>query len=73
MKNFTILAVRAREYFDVDVEVEATPDGYRRATLVGPYGAELIVRPDGSHSYSNVNEDSEIYAVLNSALFTSKG
>ncbi len=72
MKNFTTLTVRARENFDVDVEVEVTPDGYRRATLVGPYGAELLVRPDGSHSYSNVNEDSEIYAALNSALFTSK-
>ena len=52
------------------VEVEVLPTGYRRATLVGPYGAVLIVRPDGSHSYSNVNEDSEIYAVLNSAIFT---
>jgi hypothetical protein len=73
MKNFTILTVRVRANFDVDVEVEVMPDGYRRATLVGPYGAELLVRPDGSHAYSNVNEDSEIYAVLNSALFTSKG
>jgi hypothetical protein len=55
------------------VEVEVLPTGYRRATLVGPYGAVLIVRPDGSHCYSSVKEDSEIYAVLNSALFTSKG
>ena len=52
------------------VDIEVMPDGYRRATLVGPYGAVLIVRPDGSHSYSNVKEDSEIYAVLNAALFT---
>jgi hypothetical protein len=73
MTNSNALAVRVRENFDIGVEVEVTPDGYRRATLVGPYGAELIVRPDGSHSYSNVNEDSEIYAVLNSAIFTSKG
>jgi hypothetical protein len=72
MKNFTTLAVRARENFEVEVEIEATPDGYRRATLVGPYGAFLLVRPDGSHAHSNVNEDSEIYAALNSALFTSK-
>jgi hypothetical protein len=52
------------------VDIEVMPDGYRRATLVGPYGAVLIVRPDGSHAYSNVKEDSEIYAVLNAALFT---
>ncbi len=55
------------------VEVEVLPTGYRRATLVGPYGAFLLVRPDGSHAHSNVKEDSEIYAVLNFALFTSKG
>lgn len=53
----------------VEVEVEVTARGYRRATLVG-YGAILIVRPDGSHSYSNIKEDSEVYAILNSALFT---
>ena len=57
----------------VEVDIEVMSNGYRRATLIGPYGAELIVRPDGSHCYSNVKDDSEIYAVLNSALFTSKG
>ncbi len=55
------------------VDIEVTPDGYRKARLIGPYSAVLIVRPDGSHCYSNVKEDSEIYAVLNSSLFTPKG
>ena len=55
------------------IEIEVLPTGYRSARLIGPYGAVLIVRPDGSHCYSNVKEDSEIYAALNSALFTSKG
>ncbi len=31
--------------------------------------AELVVRPDGSHSWSNVQIDSELYAALNAALF----
>jgi hypothetical protein len=53
----------------IEVDIEVFPDGYRRARLIGPYGAELLVRPDGSHAYSNVKEDSEIYAALNSALF----
>ena len=53
----------------VEVEVEVTARGYRRATSF-EYGAILIVRPDGSHCYANVKEDSELYAVLNSALFT---
>jgi hypothetical protein len=47
-------------------EVEVLPSGYRRATV---YGAALIVRPDGSQSFSNVKDDSELYAVLNAALF----
>jgi hypothetical protein len=53
----------------IEVDIEVTRDGYRCARLIGPYGAVLIVRPDGSHCYSNVKEDSEIYAALNSALF----
>jgi len=57
----------------IEVDIEVFPDGYRKARLVGPYGAFLLVRPDGSHAHSNVKEDSEIYAVLNSALFTPKG
>ena len=57
----------------IEVDIEVFPDGYRRAKLIGPYGAFLLVRPDGSHAHSNIKEDSEIYAVLNSALFTPKG
>jgi len=58
----------------IEVDIEVFPDGYRRAKLIGrPYGAFLLVRPDGSHAHSNVKEDSEIYAALNSALFTLKG
>ncbi len=50
------------------IEIEVLPTGYRRASLVGPYGAVLIVRPDGSHCWSSVKDDSPLYAVLNSAL-----
>jgi hypothetical protein len=32
MGNFTTLAVRARENFEVEVEIEATPDGYLKAS-----------------------------------------
>lgn len=56
----------------IEVDIEITRDGYRSARLIGPYDAVLIVRPDGSHCYSNVKEDSEIYAALNSALFNSQ-
>ena len=42
------------------------PTGYREASLDG---ARLIVRPDGSHSWANVQTDSALYAALNAALF----
>lgn len=48
------------------VYIETMPSGYRTARL--DYSV-LIVRPDGSHCWSNVKDDSEIYAVLNNALF----
>lgn len=56
----------------IEIDIEVTSNGYRCARLIGPYDAVLIVRPDGSHCYSNVKEDSEIYAALNSALFNSQ-
>jgi hypothetical protein len=46
------------------------PNGYRRASLHGAYGAVLIVRPDGSESWTNVQPDSPLYAALNDALCT---
>jgi hypothetical protein len=32
-------------------------------------GARLIVRPDGSHAWANVQPDSALYAALNAAIF----
>ena len=46
--------------------VIVSPNGYREASLDG---ARLIVRPDGSESWANVQPDSELYAALNAALF----
>ena len=53
-------------YYISRVCVEILPAGYRRASL---NFSVLIVRPDGSESWANVKPDSEIYAVLNAALF----
>jgi hypothetical protein len=50
--------------------IEKLPNGYRRASLHGAYGAVLIVRPDGSQCWTNVQPDSPLYAVLNDALFS---
>lgn len=49
--------------------IETMPDGYRRASFESTYGAVLIVRPDGSESWTNVQPDSPLYAALNAALF----
>ena len=48
------------------VSVEILPSGYRVARFSG---CSLVVRPDGSESFSNVQPDSETYAFLNFALF----
>jgi hypothetical protein len=47
-------------------DVITLPGGYREASLDG---ARLIVRPDGSHAWTNVQTDSALYAALNAALF----
>lgn len=50
--------------------IETMPDGYRRASFESPcFGAVLIVRSDGSESWTNVQPDSPLYAALNAALF----
>ena len=50
--------------------IETMPDGYRRASFESPcFGAILIVRPDGSESWANVQPDSPLYAALHAALF----
>ena len=46
--------------------VMTLPNGYRQASY---QGATLIVRPDGSQSWSNVQGDSGLYGVLCAALF----
>jgi len=50
--------------------IETLPNGYRRASIHGAYGAVLIVRPDGSESWTNVQQDSALYAAMNAALFS---
>lgn len=50
--------------------IETMPDGYRRASFDSPcFGAVLVVRPDGSESWTNVQPNSPLYAALNAALF----
>jgi hypothetical protein len=54
--------------------IEILSDGYRRASFdSSACGAVLIVRPDGSESWSNVQPDSPLYAALNAALFAHPG
>ena len=60
--KFDIVVVAGQQ-----VEIETKPSGYRCASVIG-YGADLVVRPDGSHSWSNVKDDSPLYALMNSAL-----
>ena len=50
--------------------IETMPDGYRRASFDSTAcGSVLVVRPDGSESWANVQADSPLYAALNAALF----
>jgi hypothetical protein len=51
---------------NMNISVIVFPNGYREASL---HGAILVVRPDGSHSWANVQTDSGLYAALNAALF----
>jgi len=51
---------------EISISTIVLPTGYREASLDG---ARLIVRPDGSHSWANVQTDSALYAALNAALF----
>lgn len=48
-----------------EVEITLHDDGYKTAVCQGTH---LTVRADGSHSYANVNESSEMYQVLNEAI-----
>lgn len=48
------------------VFIETLSTGYRRAFLLGSC---LIVRPDGSEAWTNVQQDSPIYMAMNTALF----
>ncbi len=45
--------------------VEHLPNGYRRATY---QGALLLLRPDGSEAFANVQADSGLYAAMNDAI-----